>query len=629
MHLNDQQRQAVEASGHIVVSAGPGAGKTGGVIIPKALNALGQGKSVGIVTFTRAAAQEVAARIQKLAPAEDTKRLLLGTFHRLIMLQMRRAKRDLKVLGPLEQYLMIARALTEAGVAEFAVREQAQKDIEKYKRSLQPVLPDAEASQEVLKAYQRLLEAEGAIDLNDLIVQSVHQMQAPDNPLPPFKFDLLLVDEFHDVDEAQLEWSMLHARSGVPVTIVADDDQAIYGFRGSLGYEAIKRFSAETKAAFVKLTTNYRSHQEITDVAAKLITHNKHRIDKDIQSALGYGGSAQMRTFKTRAAEAESIVALLKAESPANPAGVHVSPAGTWMIIARNNAQLDSLALQLRASRVQVANYDSDRIWQRRPLVTLAKMLRSVTSAKNADESLDTALGKLNFDPGDLAAFRAGTEGKDTVRDWVLEGQTKIPEGVRRSGSTYARLKELVDLYPRWVNMYKVSVTRVSMTGLLIDAVLAYIEETLTATNSDALADQARTLQIGADILRNESGDILQRLKSAQDAKDAAVRPNSGEPRDGVGLYTMHGSKGLEADSVWIMTCDASTIPSTEEGTDINEERRLMYVAVTRAKDRLIVSYANKGNGTRRPKEFYPSPFLGEMCFSQTEAAPMLLETAA
>lgn len=629
MRLNAEQKVAVETDGHLVVSAGPGSGKTGGVIIPKALRLLESGRSAIVVTFTRSAADEVTHRIAKLCPPEHLKRLMVGTFHKVIMFQMRRANRARKVLAPLDQYRAMTAALIAADVDKFEDRETALRDIEVYKRSLDSQPITNPVSLRVFEEYTAQLANLNAIDLNDLIVQAVHAMRDKDNPLPGFKPGLLLVDEFHDVDEPQLEWTLLHAQAGIPTCIVADDDQAIYSFRASLGYAAIKRFQKATNAQQVMLNTNYRSHQEITDLAARLIEHNKFRLSKDIQSAKGYGGSVTLLDFETRAEEMASVVNRLRDTSPVNPeTGKREHAPGEWMVITRNNAQLDLLALELHAAGVKVANMENDKIWQKRPLSTYAKLLKSLGSGDKVDRHLDDALNNLNFEPSELDAFREGCRAsKDTVRSWLLEKSAKMPDGVRRSGPTYQRLKELMELYPRWVDMHRASGNRSSMPPLLIEAVVQFLLDTLNATNADSLADQVRMLRVGADILLVERGDVLQRLSSAQDVKDRAPGSDSNEPSTGVTLYTMHGSKGLEAENVWVMSCDASTIPSPEPETNIEEERRLMYVAITRAKTHLTVSYAKLGNGKRRPKEFFPSPFLLELGYSDSGMA-VLCETA-
>lgn len=600
MNLDADQQRANALTGNLVVSAGPGSGKTGGVIIPKALKLLRERKRVGIVTFTRSAALEVKSRLAKFIPGTETKGLLfVGTFHAVIAAQLRNNGRNINILTPPEQKTLIESCLNAERVFEPDERELVIHGIDVAKRTVVLGSIDDAKTKLVYNRYQLALADAGKLDLNDLIVTAVRQMKEVDNPLPPMRLDLLLVDEFHDVDAPQLEWTIMHAVAGIPTCVVADDDQSIYAFRASLGYEAIVKFEEATKAAHVTLGINYRSHKEIVDVAYRVIKNNSQRIEKNFHSYNGPGGNVQIKSFDTRLVEMYSITeALSEVAQPIPDSLWRTIPKGEWMVICRNNYQLDDLALHLAGEKVKIANFDFTKLWKRRPLNILIGLLRAVAGDPS---QFDKSLSGMGFTVETRLAVSKVAQ--SNIFGWMLTGQAKLPPDISRHTVDYKSLKTLISLVPRWVQMNEAG--RPAMLNMLINAVHAYVLETLAGTHPDAAAGMASSLQIGVKILLEQRGTVNERIDAAMEGQ------RDKEATDGVALYTMHGSKGLEAENVWVMTVDSSMIPDPE--TDINEERRLFYVAITRAKKRLIISYGIKGNGEKRAREYSPSPFLAEL----------------
>ena len=614
---NAEQLKAQSISSHLLVNACPGSGKTGGVIVPKAVNEVRNGGSAIAVTFTRAAAAELRERLHRLLPTkEEQDRVIVGTFHSIISYQLRRGNIRINVVDPGEQDRIINAALSEAGVFDVRLRDEIKTAVDAAKRSLaKPVLKD-EATAAVYDTYQARLQANNQIDLNDLITTAVRQMRSADNRLAPLMATLMLVDEFHDCDDPQLQWVLDHAKAGVPVCAVADDDQAIYGFRASLGYKGVKTFVEELSAAEVTLKTNYRSHREILDVASTLIKHNQFRIDKPMYAFKGQGGTVTVVSSPTRLTECQDIAYTIKRDAKPEPDGNMLTvPKGAWMVIARNNSYLDALSLELRRCKIRVANVDYSKVWRRRPLCTLVSLLQAADG--NASAFRD-ALRPAGMDNKTIDALEAASAGNPYA--WILSGKASMPSTIDRDSASGSILAELINLLPQWVALANTakeamkdnsSPQRTRRANTRIRQAISSIGTSITGTvkdiDPDKRATTLATLEMGVSIILSQPGtSITARVDSAI---EAGKKPK--ENADGVYIYTMHGSKGLESDNVWLMTCDSSVIPSETSPED--EERRLFYVAVTRARRNLIVSYAESGNGVEKPRSYHPTGFLSEM----------------
>jgi superfamily I DNA/RNA helicase len=633
VNYNAEQLQAQAATSHVLVSAGPGSGKTGGVIVPKAVAEIKNGGAVIAVTFTRAAAGELRERLHKILTTENERgRIIVGTFHSIIAYQFKRANYRINIVDAAEQERMLNAALGEVGIFDTRKRDDIKMAVEAAKRSISiPLIPDEETSS-VYNLYQSRLEAMNKLDLNDLIITAVRQMRADPPTIQPLNASLMLVDEFHDCDDPQLQWVLEHARSGVTVCAVADDDQAIYGFRASLGYRAVTTFVQELSAQKVTLKTNYRSNKEILDVASKLILYNQERVSKPMYSAKGLGGSVTVLCSQNRSAECNDIATTIAACAKLAPDDeVLTVPKSSWMVIARNNSYLDALSLTLSQKNIRVANVDFSRIWKRRPLNILVGLLMA---AEGNGAAFNDCLKPAGIDVIALEALYAASA--DDPYKWITSGGASLPKTIDAGSASGTILVELISLLPRWVALAataKASANEAKMGGArrassrveqAIVSISAAINPMIADLDEDKRASTLATLEVGVSIILAQKGtSITERV----DRAIAAGKKNKGE--DGVYLYTMHGSKGLEADNVWLMTCDASVIPG--EGAVLEEERRLFYVAVTRARTNLIISYAARGNGIKRPRAYHPTGFLTEMGLSplaaELELASLVSET--
>jgi DNA helicase-2/ATP-dependent DNA helicase PcrA len=293
--LNPNQRSVVDARGNCLAIACPGSGKTS-TAASKAACLLEKGERVVAVTFTKDAALELRERIIKLAGEENCARLIVGTFHsiclfmafpgkakgrfgREILMEMRTPfQEEWDLVKPGVQFNFVGRALREHGLNIRGQDALALIEAAKESDSLDHLDEDV---RNMVETYLDVMQRAGKIDFQDIILKVNRAMR--DGSLTPLSTAHLLVDEFQDVDRAQYEWIEHHARSGVAITAVGDDDQSIYAFRRALGYSAMEKFTREFGAERILLGINYRCRSEILAAAEFLINHNTERISKSLR----------------------------------------------------------------------------------------------------------------------------------------------------------------------------------------------------------------------------------------------------------------------------------------------------------------------------------------------------------
>lgn len=573
MQLNAEQRRVVECDGHCLVVACPGSGKTR--VITTKIGALLQRhprSRIVAVTFTRESAGELTHRVtEEIGEALFNAACRIGTFHSLCIRQLRNHNRLGKVASPGEQVMFVKRAMSLA--APGMSWEEATGLIEQAKGSL-----DTNAAQEsdLYRAYADLLAKHRVCDLYDVIRDSVRLMRTGE--IKPYPAKFLLIDEFQDTDDIQLQWALEHAKAGTNVTVVGDDDQSIYGWRGALGYGGMQRFLEATKGEHITLGLNYRCHAEVLGAADLVIQNNTARIEKALVAARGPGGSVRLSRHANREFEAEACVAYIDEDATSLPEGAHplftrTVRDGSWAVLCRNRRHLDRVEKHLQRAGIQCYRPPKESFWSRPPQNVLLSLLSSLDSSatsgfdgaiehalsmsvKNAAARL--ALKHLHDQVQDFGAFRNGTV---TISyDKFMPEEAKI-------------IADFASRVPAWRR--NVEAGRYNMVIRAVADWFASFED------SDELADDVRS-----------AGETLCRLRGNLQTRVSALTSTAGDAKGkpkGVQLHTMHGSKGLEFDKVWIIAAESSTIPSPKAG-DFEEERRLMYVAMTRAKNWLMIS---------------------------------------
>jgi len=351
LKYNADQQQCIECDDNLLIVAPPGSGKTG-TLIAKAVRILGRSDtSVGMVTFTDAAAKEMRHRITEAVGKDVARRVYVETFHKHAILQLRAAGKLGRLVTPQEQFNIVLQAISDTE-DPMSVHEVLAK-IEHAKASL-----DFSGKEEpVVESYQRILGRYRANDLMDVLRMAVLGMRS--GSVKPLAVTHLLGDEFQDADQVQLEWIMAHGGNGTVLTCVGDDDQAIYSWRGSMGYPGMIQFKERAGAQHINLQVNYRSRLEIIQASQAVIVNNSERIEKTVLCARGEGGSVEVRPTGSIAEEADEVVAAIVDDLSREPGLVDESgelrqpvrvPRGRWAVIARTNIALMPTAMALRAA---------------------------------------------------------------------------------------------------------------------------------------------------------------------------------------------------------------------------------------------------------------------------------------
>ena len=589
--LNPQQREVALHLGHCLSIACPGSGKTK-MLATKAATLLNEGERVCAVTFTRDAAIELRERIMKLADPRTKGNLLVGTFHSVCMLMAfpRKHKGEFgravlaKMNSPFATPWTLVREGVRISYVIRAIRESGSKlqirdatpIIELAKEAGQiPEHLDAEV-QEMVRIYLKLMEEAGVIDFQDIILKT--NLALRDKSMSPIPVDHLLVDEYHDTDNAQYEWTAHHGRAGIAVTAVGDDDQSIYAFRRALGYSGMDRFTKEFGAMQVQLGINYRCRSEILNAAAILISRNMERIPKRLFAQKGEGGVVTCERFANVMSEYAAV---------AEEASGALAEGATFAVISRTNDELTLLQAAMHMRGVPHRKTDGRSIFDCPEVQVYAALLRSLIKPQSND--LDQVLAW------------AGMNSEDSVKIRKLFGNSVIIGS--KADFQNARITDRgIDIWRTFAKRHSAWTAQMEQGHLATVnyGVYEWLTETLQKPHNAAVLDAAHQMyEVDGSTLEAHLAKMRAREMS-QSLADKKPDESSAEVPIAV-LMTAHGSKGLEYDYVWIVGLNAGSFPSDK--SSLEEERRLMFVAMTRAREVLFLS------STRDKK---PSVFITE-----------------
>ncbi|MDK3022961.1 ATP-dependent helicase [Cupriavidus taiwanensis] len=556
--LNPAQREVVQLRRHCVAIACPGAGKTKTIATKAAMLLAEPNATVGAVTFSKDAAVELRDRIATLAGAGAKRRLLAGTFHSLAYKQLSGgvdSRRDIATDG--DRIGLLTQALSDAGL-DWKV-EDAITAIEAIKTNFGHVQAGT-AEEALYRAYQDSLERNGKIDFQDMLRLAVEGMQQ--GTIAPYPVTYLLVDEFQDTDPLQYQWIALHAQAGTIVTVVGDDDQSIYGFRSALGFRGMESFIRQFDAQPVVLGNNYRCHAEILDAADKIIRNNRDRIPKSLVAHKGPGGEVKFQRFPDEYVEA---VAAIEHLAPAVRNGQSAA------ILARTNRILDPVEAVCRSHGIKYYRASGKSILSRPEGALMCNLLELIQKTKAT--GIDALLSFVGIGTQELRLLHSKSRATTEQR------QKKDLVALGLSEPSADKYRELMKRLAEW---------RALGDRQFFSLVLEGVREWMML---HAEADQARrAITTTYDVLSRLNGPFSERLEF--------LRRDNNEPApDAVVLTTMHSSKGLEWDRVWIIRAEETVVPD-EKSTE-SEERRLFYVAMTRARDDLRLSTAKKNPTSR------------------------------
>lgn len=586
LDLNRDQREAASCLGHCMTIAAPGSGKTK-MLAAKASYLLSGNASVVAVTFTRDSALELRDRIIKQAGVASLSRLLVGTFHSIDLLMafpsraksamgsdiLRHSRSSLKqpwtIVREGARRSAIDRALAESQLPDLDA-EKATTLIEGIKSGQEDATPD---QRRLVDCYTSILTRQGVIDFQDILIKTNQGMAS--GAITPLKCDYLLMDEFQDTDLTQFEWALLHAKAGTQVTAVGDDDQSIYGFRRALGYQGMTNFEEQLSATRVVLGLNYRSHAEILAPANTLIEKNgTARMAKALVSNKGAGGTTFWEKFSNQELEGQAC---------ADTVAKSLSQSHTVGVLARTNKRLDSIETQLVAKQIPYNRAGSDSILKYRETVVLVAGLNCLIGDSSIDA--EEILAWCGVDEEDLIALRKAF-GKSVLSVSLTRpklGKAPIKD---ESKTILVKLSEKFKQCRFFVKTGGSNQAVELLTTMLIENAPDNWSKKILQVVSKMFIPPVGPDEKIPPMPKAEFLALLSRITEAMSGKNKKEADHSAP----VSLMTAHSSKGLEFDMVWIVGAEEGVFPA-EKGGEF-EERRLFYVAMTRAKKHLWVSCA-------------------------------------
>ena len=558
MLVSVEQSRAVSYIGHATIVAVPGSGKTR-TLIAKAVAMVKAGYTqIGIVSFTNASAKELRQRLHaELTETVADRVVTVATFHSMMLNHISGHVSGMGLVSHQFETTHMLSVLKKHGLKSADL-----DDFSQYLNAESSERLETDRFFEPWSDYLNELLQNQQITLSNVIEFGLQMIVA--GKLPPLPFTDIFVDEFQDTDEPQLKLLLAHAMMNINIIAVGDDDQAIYKFRGGLGVRAFWTLMDNVKGQEFVLSTNYRSHSEITDFANAIIQSNKQRIAKTLHSAKGPGGVVSLTRYATPYDEAESVCASVKR--------VFDDEDGDIFIIARSNAALDIYREMLTVP------YDDLAAKNREPY-------ESQIAKSGLRALVDRDINQLCIT---LSVFMS-TDLASRVSKAALSKAQFSGQGLQHVQSLRQVVRSLAN----------------SQAEAAIEQYMSYVTPHLMDMANDPKRDQEgvvkargftqRTLARTEEILLKLRGSVKQRL-------DVLARKKEEANTSRLKLVTMHGSKGLEAETVFAVGISHGKVPSAMAVKEargmgakyhqqlLEEERRLLFVTVTRAMKALHVS---------------------------------------
>ena len=627
-NLNDPQLAAVTLPAqHALILAGAGSGKTRVLTTRIAwLISTGQASppTVLAVTFTNKAAKEMLARLSAMLPI-NVKGMWIGTFHGLCNRMLRAHYRDaglpqlFQILDSADQLAAVKRLLKSLNVDDekYPPRElcwfiNAQKEA-----GLRPAAVEAwddwtRKRVELYEAYERQCQKEGVVDFAELLLRC-YELLERNEPLRRHyqeRFRHILVDEFQDTNKLQYQWLKLLAGGGSALFCVGDDDQSIYAFRGA-DVGNMRDFEREFKVQnLIRLEQNYRSHGNILDAANAIIENNPARLGKNLWTEAGAGEPIRVHESYSDGDEARFIVEEVRALVRDGHARAEIA------LLYRSNAQSRALEHALFNAGLPYRVYGGLRFFERAEIKHALAYLRLI-----ANENDDTAFARVvNFPTRGIGA-RSIEQLADAAKAHACSLHAAISQVAGAGGTKLAafaalvaRLREAASLpLPELVEHV------LDLSGLRTHYQNEKEGQERLA-NLDELVNAAAGFVAEAGVVGEEgelAGDLAAFLAHA--ALEAGEH-QAGEGDDALQLMTVHSAKGLEFNIVFICGLEEGLFPHENSLNEaqggkggLEEERRLMYVAVTRARQRLYLCHAQTRMLHGQMRYHLPSRFIDEI----------------
>jgi DNA helicase-2/ATP-dependent DNA helicase PcrA len=624
--LNEEQRAAVvHPQGPLVVFAGAGSGKTR-VITHRVAYLVGERKiapwRILAVTFTNKAAAEMRERLSRLLPS-GANDLWVGTFHAICARLLRRyadevgIRKDFVIYDDSDQRAMVARVSRDLGLDErrFPPRMLASSINHAKNDGLGPDdLPTSDvferAVQQVFATYEERMKVAGALDFGDLIYRLVRAMQADPSLKQTLqsRFEHVLVDEYQDTNHVQYMLVRLLCEEHRNLCVVGDDDQSIYRFRGADRRNILDFSRYFSDARVVKLEQNYRSTQRILRIAHAVVSRNIDREPKQLWTDNGEGNKVAVIGCVDERDEASTIVHLIRMLLESGLARREIA------LLYRIHAQSRVFEEALRYFNIPYRVVGGLRFYDRAEVKDLHAYLRIVQNPRD-DVSLLRVINNPPRGIGKTAITRlldAAARGGFSV--WTaLEGVEQDPA---QAGAARASLIKFRDLIKGLQKLAAVELPSIVAQNVLVETGYDKSLETEDSAEADARRENLREVIGSMKELEREAQDPS--LSSYLELVTLQTDTDKTANEDSLTLMTVHAAKGLEFKIVIVAGLEEELFPHRgyspdDDPDDLEEERRLAYVAFTRAEQRLFLSYASSRRVYGELKMRVPSRFLREM----------------
>lgn len=608
---NEQKKAATFKDGPCLVIAGAGSGKTK-VLTTRIANLIENGVkpyNILAITFTNKAAGEMRERVNNIINAHDA---FIGTFHSF----------GLKIIRENSALFNLTSAFTLIDTEDqTSIIKKIMKDINITDKMISPafikskisfiknnMLSDSEIANflisenekiavKIYYEYEKILKRNNTLDFDDLLKKPVELFNSNKEVLEKYqdKFKYILIDEYQDTNEVQYKLVKLLSKKYLNLFVVGDPSQSIYAFRGA-NYQNILNFEKDFKGCTViKLPQNYRSTQTILDAANEVISHNKQRKDLDLFSDLGQGVKIKyIRTFNDSMENKRVVDEIQKLYEEGYSRK-------DMAIFYRTNAQSRSIEDALVKANIPYKVFGSFYFYKRKEIKDLLAYLKLI-----ANPSDDVSLERVINEP----KRKIGDKTIENLREKARSLNISMFEAI--DSGKELEFKNLI------LNLIEIS-KDTSITGLIDKTLeLSKMKETYEndkSLESDIRLENLMEFRSVSETYEKETGnvnlsDFLMEVSLVSDAAEYST------DTDAVTLMTVHSAKGLEFKVVFIIGLEENIMPISKalyDDEELEEERRLMYVAITRAKEKLYLLNAGRrmlyGNMQMNP----PSRFISEI----------------
>jgi DNA helicase-2/ATP-dependent DNA helicase PcrA len=626
--LNPEQRKAVVTTeGPLLVLAGAGTGKTR-VITHRIAYMLAKGTSgenILAMTFTNKAAGEMKGRIAALAPQTIGSLITVGTFHSFCVKSLRAygdrigVRKNFAICDAADQLVTMKNALRELRIPETTMHPKAcisrvsllKNKLVTPEQFLKKAVDDEDEL--VGRAYRRYNDAlrrSGLLDFDDLLLKMVDLLRH-EQTLREFRdrYRYVLVDEYQDTNGPQYEMVKRITGEHRNVCVVGDDDQSIYGWRGADVTKILNFEKDFPEAVVIRLETNYRSTAQILDAANAVIRHNGKRHEKTLRSYEGFGDPVEVVEVDDEEAEADHVVGEI-----ARLVRKGGKRWGDFAILFRTQVQPRVFEMRLRQDQIPYVLVGGMSFFDRKEVRDVMAYLKLIANPEDEVSLLriintpPRGVGKTTVDKAMAIAADKGL----TLSKVFADGN-EYPELNQSAVAAVAKLRNIL----RELRPFAKSRSLVDMISLLLrdvnykaEVVRCYSDEKTRNARWGAVNEILNMAENYAR--RNRDGDLAGLLEeltlsSTEDEED--------DYGNAVTLMTLHAAKGLEFPRVYLVGAEEGLLPhirSMQDG-DVDEERRLAYVGITRAKQVLTISYTKTRARYGKRLKVMRSRFLYEM----------------